>query len=278
MLSSCLNGQTGPEAPLAGFGTMGAALAGFGFLTGWPDRPPCAPFGAYTDYVSPRFALCAILAALDHRRRTGRGQHIDCAQIEASIHMITGATLDYQIRGQVPKAQGNAHPAYAPSGVYPVRGEDAWIAIAACDAASWDALCKLANCGWEGDARFSTAAARLEQREVLDLAVAGWTRDLEVDLLEASLQAAGIAAHRVSRSADLFEDPQLQARQHFIELEHRTLGPIALEASRMRLARTPARCRAPGPMIGEHNEEILKRILGLSDEEVTSFALSGALE
>ncbi len=278
MLSSCLQGQTGPEAMLAGFGTMGASLAGFGQLTGWPDRPPSAPFGAYTDYVSPRFACAAILAALEHRARTGEGQLIDCSQVESSMQMIGEAMLDYQVNGNTQGARGNAHRLYAPSGVYPVRGEDRWIALAAPSQAVFEALSKLADRGWAFDRRFATPEARLEHRAALDQEIALWTRDRELAELEAELQAAGVPAHRVSTAADLAEDPQLRAREHFVWLEHPLLGSVPFEASRCALSATPARYRGAGPMIGQHNHEILSGILGLSDDEIAELAASGALE
>ncbi len=105
MLSSCLMGQTGPLAKIAGFGNMAAAIAGFTNLTGWPDRPPCGVFGAYTDYVAPRFTAIAILAALDHRRRTGEGQYIDQSQAECAIHFLGPAILDYTVNGRVDGAR-----------------------------------------------------------------------------------------------------------------------------------------------------------------------------
>ncbi|HLZ71587.1 MAG TPA: CoA transferase, partial [Dehalococcoidia bacterium] len=107
MVSTCLNGQTGPEAGLAGFGTMGAMIAGFGELAGWPDKDPAGPFLAYTDYVSPRYIASAILAALDHRRRTGEGQYIDLSQVEAALHFLTPALLDYTVNGRITRRAGN---------------------------------------------------------------------------------------------------------------------------------------------------------------------------
>ena len=100
MISSCLNGQNGPHSTLAGFGTMGAQLAGFGYLAGWPDRAPAGPMGAYTDYIAPKFTIAAVLAALDHRRRTGEGQYIDFSQGEASAQFLATALLDYTANGQ----------------------------------------------------------------------------------------------------------------------------------------------------------------------------------
>jgi len=257
---------------------MGAALAGFGFVTGWPDRRPAAPFMAYTDYVSPRFSLTALLAALDHRRRSGEGQHIDCSQAECSIHFLGAAILEASVNGRVMAARGNASPHYAPSGVYRTAGDDRWIAIAAPDDAAFSALSEFAGIAWTNDARFASAKARLAHHEALDAEIEAWTADREVADLETGLQARGVPAHRVSTSRDCSEDPQLAARGHFIELEHATLGPVTYEASRFVLSSTPARLERAGPTLGQHNSEILGGILGLSDDEITELAIEGAIE
>src|SRR4029450_3557681 len=107
MLSTCLMGQTGPWASFAGYGNLAAAVSGFSNLGGWPDRPPSGPFSAYTDYVSPRFVAIAILAALEHRRRAGEGQLIDCSQAEASLHFLGPALLDHTVNGRLWERTGN---------------------------------------------------------------------------------------------------------------------------------------------------------------------------
>lgn len=278
MLSSCLSGQTGPERKLAGYGTMGAALAGFGFITGWPDRPPAAPFMAYTDYVSPRFSTVALLAALEHRRRTGEGQHIDCSQAESSMHFLGPAILEPTVNSRVLRPRGNASPHFAPSGVYPAAGDDRWVALAAPDETTWRAFAGVGSAGWADDPRFSTPTARLANRDALDDAIAGWSQDKTVEMLEELLQAEGVPVHRVCTSRDCFEDPQLAAREHFIELEHATLGPVPYESSRMTFSRTPARLQRAGPTLGQHNEAILSGILGLSDEQIAELVIAGAIE
>ena len=130
MMSTSLMGQTGPRREFAGFGNLAGAVSGFYELTGWPDRSPAGPFLAYTDYVAPRFAVAALLAALDLRRRTGCGQHLDLSQAEASIHFLAPAVLDHTVNGNHPTRLGNADPWIAPHGVYRCAGDDAWVAIA----------------------------------------------------------------------------------------------------------------------------------------------------
>lgn len=278
MLSTCLNGQTGPERDLAGYGTMGAALAGFGYVTGWPDRPPAAPFMAYTDYVSPRFALAALLAAVDHRDRTGEGQHIDCSQAEASIHNLGAAILDAGVNCRATRRRGNASPHYAPSGVYPVRGEDQWVALAAPDCATFSALADEAALGWADDPRFATPEARLGHMAELDDEIARWTVRHEVADLEVTLQARGVPVHRVSLSADLFADPQLERRGHFVVLDHPVVGRVPYESSRFVLSRTPAQLVRPAPTHGQHNQQVLGELLGYTDDEITELVIAGAIE
>jgi crotonobetainyl-CoA:carnitine CoA-transferase CaiB-like acyl-CoA transferase len=279
MMSSCLNGQTGPHAALAGFGTMGAALAGFTELAGWPDRPPAGPFGAYTDYVAPKFIAAALLAALDYRRRTGEGQYIDLAQAEAAMHFLTPAILDYTVNGHVQTRVGNFSPHEAPHGVYPCAGDDRWVAIACATEAQWQALCDaMDHPEWKADPRFLTLPARAANHEALDALIAAWTAPRPVEEIEQRLQVAGVPVHRVTTSADCFADPQLAHRGHFVTVEHPQLGPVPVENARFRLSRTPARVPWPGPTFGQHNDQVLREILGLSDEEIVRLVTSGALE
>jgi crotonobetainyl-CoA:carnitine CoA-transferase CaiB-like acyl-CoA transferase len=278
MLSACLNGQTGPDRMLAGYGNMGACMAGFGELTGWPDRPPAAPFSAYTDFTSPKFITAALLAALDHKRRTGQGQYIDVSQVEAPIHLLARAFLDYTVNGRIQTRMGNGLREYAPTGVYPCVGTDRWVALAAPTDAVWRALCSASGRGWSEDPRFVTAIARLEHREILDDAIGSWTIGFEPGVLEDILQRAGVPVHRVSTSADTLADPQLEARRHIIILDHPRLGPVPVETSRMRFSRTPATTAWPGPEIGQHNDYVLRELLGLTDQEVIELVSDEALE
>lgn len=287
MMSSCLNGQTGPQSFLAGFGTMGAQLAGFGHITGWPDRPPAGPFVAYTDYVSPKYVAASLLAALDHRRRTGEGQYIDFSQAEASLHFLAPTVLDYLVNGHVQGRAGNFSAEHAPHGVYPVRvdgGEetefsDRWVAIACGTEEQWRRLCVAAgHADWQSDPRFANFAARQANGDALDAAIATWTAGRDAFTVEQTLQAAGVPVHRATTSADALADPQLRFRGHFVEVDHPEVGRVPIEHSRLRLSRTPAPVPAPGPLLGQHNDHILRDILGMGDEEIVELTLSGALE
>lgn len=279
MLSSCLMGQTGPLASFAGFGNLAAAIAGFFTVTGWPDRAPAGPFGAYTDYVSPRFSVAALLAALDHRRRTGEGQYIDFSQAEAALHFLGPALLDYTVNGRVWGRAGNTDPAMAPHGVYPALGEDRWVAIAVATDAQWVSLCALmGRDDLRRDATLGTGAGRLGRRDELDEAVAAWTRLGDRYDLQERMQARGVPAHAVQGGADFKADPHLAARGHFVTLEHPLYGSTTVEGSRYRLSRTPAAVTRCAPSIGRDTFEVLDGILGYDAERMAELAAAGVLE
>jgi crotonobetainyl-CoA:carnitine CoA-transferase CaiB-like acyl-CoA transferase len=278
MLSTCLMGQTGPLAKYAGFGNLAHSITGFGLLCGWPDRAPAGPFGAYTDYIAPRFSAVAILAALDHRRRTGEGQHIDLAQGEASIHFLAPAILDYTVNGRIEAAAGNTDRDAAPHGVYPAAGDDRWIALAVHDDAQFAALANaLGEPALATDPRFATAAARRTNGEALDAVIAGWTGGRDPHAAEAALQAAGVPASVVAGSDDLCRDPQLAHREHVRYVAHPTYGTTPVEGPRALLSRTPGTVRGAAPTLGRDNDAVLREILGYDEERVTELVIAGAL-
>lgn len=279
MLSSNLFGQTGPLAMFAGFGTMGAAVAGFNSVIGWPDRDP-AMVGAYTDCVAPRFTVPAILAALDHRDRTGQGQYIDLAQAEASMHFLTPAVLDYHVNGHVQGREGNRDRDMAPHGVYPAAGDDLWVAIAVANDEQWRALCDvIGRDDLATDKRFSRPEARLTNQDELDAIVGDWTSEREKGEAEALLQARGVPAHALAHgTAEALQDPQLVHRDHFVELPHEIHGTTTVEGSRFRLSRTPAKIDRAAPTFGRDNFYVLETILGYSPEHIAELAAAGILE
>jgi crotonobetainyl-CoA:carnitine CoA-transferase CaiB-like acyl-CoA transferase len=278
MLSSNLFGQTGPLSMFAGFGTMGAAIAGFNSIIGWPDRAP-AMVAAYSDYVAPRFIVAAVLAAVDHRERTGQGQHIDLAQAEASMHFLSPALLDFELNGHVQRGEGNNDRHMAPHGVYPAIGEEHWVAIAIGTDAHWQALCEeMGQPELASDDRYATAAARLAAREHLDAIVGAWTADSEMNAIEAALQARGVPAHAVQNSPEQVADPQLVHRGHFVELEHPVHGTTTVGGSHFRLSRTPARIERAAPTFGRDNFEVLSEILGYDADRIAELAAAAVLE
>jgi len=279
MVSTCLMGQTGPLATYAGFGNLAASITGFGNLCGWPDRAPAGPFGAYTDYVAPRFTAASILAALDHRRRTGEGQHLDVAQGEASIHFLGPAMLDYTVNGNVEMPAANADHDAVPHGVYPAAGDERWLAIAVRSDAEFAALCRvLARPELARDERFASAASRRRNVGELDAIVTAWTKEQDANAAAGQLQDAGVPASVAANSQDLCTDPQLVHRGHVQRIPHPTYGTTPVEGSRFRLSDTPAAIAHDAPTLGRDNQYVLETILGYGEERITELVIAGALE
>jgi crotonobetainyl-CoA:carnitine CoA-transferase CaiB-like acyl-CoA transferase len=281
MLSTSMNGQTGPRRKFAGFGTVMAPMAGFSELTGWPDRAPGSPYGAYTDFISPRFAATALLAALDHRRRTGEGQYLDIAQYEASVQLHAPWLLDLEVNGELASRDGNRSPAAAPHGIYRCADEDGrerWVAIAVEDDAQWAAfITALGGPPWAREERFGTLRGRKASEDALDAHVSAWTagrRSSEVFyLLQPDVPAAPVHDAR-----DLQRDPQIQFRRYFRELDHTVMGPSLYEGRQAELSLTPPVLSKAAPCLGEDSRLVLSELLGLDDAEIDELIGLGVVE
>jgi crotonobetainyl-CoA:carnitine CoA-transferase CaiB-like acyl-CoA transferase len=275
LVSTCLNGQTGPIAQFAGFGNLGAALAGFVDYWGWPDRPPAGPAGAYTDYVATRSITSAVLGALEHRRQTGEGQHVDVSQAEAAMHFLTPGIVRYGVDGKTIDRAGNSDPVMCPHGTYPSRGNDRWVAIACQTPGDWKRLAALI--GEEArDPRFDTLLGRRRNVTDLEAVISAWTSQLEAREVERLCQEQGIAAHAVMGSSEALADPHLKG--HFHTMPQSAMEEAVVEGPRIALSRTPPVMDRAGPALGEHNDYVLREILGLDDEAITELVIAGALE
>jgi benzylsuccinate CoA-transferase BbsF subunit len=279
MLSSCLMGQSGPLAGFVGFGNMAAAVSGFYNLCGWPDRPPSGPFGAYTDYVAPRFGAVAVLAALDYRRRMGKGQYIDQSQAESALHFLAPALLDCATNGRMSQGLGNDDPNYAPHGVYPALGNDSWVAIACMTEEHWRRLCSLmARDDLVNSKNFATVSARQLNRGALDQIIGAWTSSLSAGAAEVLLQGKGVPAAAVKDSRAVCEDEQLASRGYLVEIDHPAGGKTVIEGSRVVLSRTRASISRPAPIIGGDNQYVLQSILGYDEGRIGELLAVGALQ
>lgn len=265
MLSTCLFGQDGPLGTYAGYGTAGGAIAGFYHLTGWPDRPPCGPFGAYTDYPSPRFATCALIAAINHRRLTGVGQYLDFSQAESASNFLTPAILDYTVNGVVQDRLGNSDPYMSPHGVFPCAGDDKWIAIACRDDDDWKNLAKVIG---RIDLVGMNYNDRKQHNERLHNMVSSWSSRRSVADAEGALIEAGVPAHRVQHSDACMDDPQFAHVNHFVQIPHSMHGEVTVENSRITLSATPANVTRRAPMFGEDTENVLRSFLSYDDTKI----------
>jgi len=278
MLSTCMQGQSGPHAKHSGLGMHLSALAGFSHIAGWPDRQPIE-LNLYTDFIVPRFNAVAILAAIDYRRRTGKGQYIDVSQYEASLHFMAPLILDYVVNQRVAMRMGNRYAYAAPHGAYRCRGEDRWCAIAVFTDEEWQNFGKvIGNPAWTTNPKFSTLSARKENEDELDGLVEEWTINHSPEEVMTMMQVAGVAGGVLQTGEDLMEhDPQLRNRHFFRELDHPEIGKYRIRGPSFVLSKSPCEVRR-APLLGEHNEYAFKEILGMSDEEITELLIEGAIE
>ncbi|MBI2169427.1 MAG: CoA transferase [Actinobacteria bacterium] len=259
MVSSCLNGQTGPHKDYPGFGGQGAALSGWNFVTGWPEREPVGPFGTITDSLAPRFVATALAAGLLYRRATGEGVYLDVSQVECGVYALTDWLLHYRKTGEARGRNGNGHPRALVHGVFPCRGDDRWVAVACWTDEDRDALARVVG-GADPDA------------------LGAWTSTQDREEVAETLQALGIEAIPVQGFEDLLADPQLAHRGHFVTLDHPVMGPGPYERNGFRVADAPGGYASPGPTLGQHTREVLAGILGLTDQEVDALEADGALD
>ncbi|MDP6606543.1 MAG: CoA transferase [Dehalococcoidia bacterium] len=278
MLSSCLRGQTGPERTYGGFGTQGAALAGLHHITGWPDRLPAGPWGAYTDLIAPRYGLAALGSALYERNASGRGQHVDLSQVEAAIHFIEPLLLDYTVNGRVAQPAGHHSLTSCPHGVYAAAGTERYVAIDVQTAEQWHALIEAVPSLYPfDDEQFDSLAARRVQRPQLDVALRQWCAGRDAWEVAEELRAFGVPAAALARPSDLYEDPQLSHRGFFVTLDHSVMGPTPYDGPVTHFSETPARLRKAAPTLGEDTHYVLEQLLGLSGDEISRHAAAGVL-
>jgi benzylsuccinate CoA-transferase BbsF subunit len=224
----------------------------------------------YPDHsVNPGHGLVAILAALLHRQRTGRGQYVEVSQLESTLCLLGPQILAYSLDRVTPEPIGNESDDVAPYGVFACANGE-WLAIFVSTDAQWRGLGRVAaGQGWATDQGHATAAARLADRAALNAALAEWVRPQDGFVLMEALQKAGVPAGLVQTAKDLMErDPQLAARGHFVTVEHAEMGPVVYNAIPYKLSRTPGGIQRSAPLLGEHNDLVFREWLGVDAEEM----------
>jgi crotonobetainyl-CoA:carnitine CoA-transferase CaiB-like acyl-CoA transferase len=274
-------GLSGPERDYVSYGPTLQALTGYTLLMAEPDGPP-AGFGySYSDLAGGNLGALAVLAALWQRRRTGSGQEVDLAQLEAVASLVGPVLLDVALNGGPSRPTGNASeeaPA-APHGVYPCAGHERWLAITVFGDAEWARfVVAIGAPAWTAEARFASAAARLAHAADLDRCVAAWTRTHDAEAAMALLQRAGVAAGLVADAEDVCaRDPQLAARGHFTDVPTPEGRTVRIDGPPFLLSETPARVSGPGPLLGEHTDEVLREVLGLDAATLADLRAAGVL-
>jgi benzylsuccinate CoA-transferase BbsF subunit len=278
MMRTCMHGHTGPLSKQHGQGFILTALSGVDALISWPDRAPSGAYGPFTDYIAPQFNTICLIAALDYRRRTGKGQYIDQSQHEAAMQVISPLILDYTVNQRDIAPCGNRLSYAAPHGIYRCKGDDRWCAIAVFTDEEWASFCKvISKPALTEDPKFATLLKRKENEDVLDKLVESWTGRRTAEDVMKLMQTAGVAAGVVSNAKDMAEDPQMKYYNFFVEREHPVQKKIPFyHGPGFRLSDETYEVGRSN-LLGEHNDYVFTKILGLSDEEFAGLVAEGVI-
>jgi benzylsuccinate CoA-transferase BbsF subunit len=267
MLSSSAVGATGPDRSYAGYAPTFAALSGIAELTGFADGTP-VPLSGSVDLRVGTASAFALLAALHHREKTGEGQHIDLSSTEVMSSMIGEAFLEYDMTGRVPERIGNRDPVMAPHGCYVCTGEESWVSIAVGSEEEWESLKRIIADPALDDDEFRGPLERWHAQDRLDAIIERWTREREPGDVVEALQGAGIAAMQVHTSASIAGDPHVREREVLHRVDHPVIGERLVVGPPWRFSGDEVSVRRAAPLIGEHNDYVLRDLLHLSPEEI----------
>lgn len=276
-------GLTGPLKSWVAWGWQLLAYTGVMRLWGYPDSPMetrCKI--AWPDRVGAVTMALGVLAALEHRARTGQGQFIEAGMLEAQGSMMGPAILDYTVNGNEWDAMGYQEilgAPYAPYGCYPCFGEDNWIIIACAGDEEWQSMVNLiGKSSWAADAKFATKAGRKAQGSELDQKLSQWTQKHTAKQVFRLLQEAGVAAGIPSSGEDLFHDIHLRARGHIVESQAQPWGKMTHHGLPGIPSRSTANAARPAPWIGSHNDQVFGEILGLSEQDIAALKAAEAIK
>jgi len=262
----------GPKQDWTTWGMNLLTMSGFTYAWAHPETPPTDRMasGFIGDYIAGAEAAAAIVGALLYRASTGKGQHLELSQAEATISVLGPSYLDYAINKRVTTPRGNRHPQFAPYNCYPCKGEDCWCVIAVLDETDWRQFCAaLEYPKWTEDVRFQNMENRLKNADDLDKNIEKWTRQYTPHQVMKMLQFFGVAAGAVQNNEDVYYDLQLRNQGFMIEQNLPRLGKIDISGIPVHMSEGQ---RSPGKttsVLGEHNDYVFKKLLNLSPEEIT---------
>ncbi len=270
-------GQTGPYADQAGYGSIGEAMGGLRYITGDPAGAPSRVGISIGDSLAALFATIGALSALHARARTGHGQVVDCAIYEAVLGVMESLVTEYDVAGHIRERTGSILPKIAPSNVYPTADQELVVIGANQDTVFRRLAEAMARPELASDARFATHTARGEHQEELDRLIAEWTATIGTGELIERLRTGGVPVGRIYRAPDMLEDPHFRARGSIVRVPHPQLGDLAMQNVVPRLSDTPGRIEWCGPALGQHNDEVYRRLLGLGDDELDQLRAAGVV-
>ena len=271
-------GNTGPWKSYLGYGIGQEQLSGMAHMTGYRGEGPMKSGINHGDPITGSHAAGVLMAALRHRRRTGKGMYIDVSQQESSVALMGPEVLAYQMTGREPERRGNRSAWYAPANSYPCAGDDRWVTIAATNQEQWRNLTQVMEVPeLAGDPRFATAAQRRENEDELDRTISKWTIGRDAYDIAHQLQRVGVPAAPVLRGPDLLADPHYRERGTFVTVDHPQVGHNQYPGIPWKMSATPGQVRWPSPALGQHNREVYGELLGLTGTEIDQLEKSGTI-
>ena len=270
-------GQTGPYAKRAGYGAIGEAMGGLRYTTGDPSLPPSRAGISIGDSLAATHACLGGMMALHQVRLTGRGQVVDASIYESVLAMMENTVTEYDVGDYIRERTGSFLPKIAPSNVYPTK-EDVWLVIGANQDSVWARMAEaMGHPEWATDERFATHQARGINQIELDEIISDWTRHFAVGDLEVLLNEHGIPNGKIYRAPEMMEDPQFQARESIVRVDHPEFGNIAMQNVTPKFSETQGAVRHPGPALGEHNDYVWGEVVGKSVDEIVNLKDRGVI-
>ena len=270
-------GQHGPYAAQRGYDILAQAISGYLSITGFPENPPTKSGQSISDYYAGMLCAFSIVSALHYRHRTGKGQRIDLALLDSLVVALDNLGERYTVGGEILTRSGNVAFTGSSTGVYPTTDGHVAVSAGASDAV-WCRFCEIiGRDDLTRDPGFATAAARRDRRDAIAAIIQGWTGQRSKAEVVRVLTAAGVPAAPVNDVAEMVADPQIKAREMFVELDHPTYGPLKTTGTPLKLSETPGRVRWLAPMPGEHNEEVFVGLLGYSRADLARWHAEGVI-
>ncbi len=271
MISLPAHGSTGPWKDTGGYAASIEQTAGIPMLTGFPEGLPKMSSAGFTDPIAGINGASAVLMALLHRQKTGKGQYIDLSQVEATTSLIGDAIVEYAMNGIVPSRRGNRHPFAAPHGYYRCQGVDKWLGLAIYNDDEWKKLCRImGKPGLTRESKYISIESRWQHQDEIDPIISAWTCQHDHYTAMHRLQKAGITAGAVLNPEELLSDPHLTFRNSYYRIDHAVMGEhlYQVPTSAMRLSGISPGITLPAPLLGEHNAYVLGEILNIPAADI----------
>jgi len=283
-VSNCGFGHVGPYSHFRTWGPIVQAISGLTFTSALPNQAPAGWGFSYMDHTGGYYMAMAILMALIHRQRTGEGQWVDLATTDAALGLHGPALLDWTVNGRPtrqetqPSSNRNQWPPMAPHGIYNCAGDDEWVAIACRDEADWQAFINKVNEDWCQEPLFESLNERIINQDLLDEHINSWTSGRDKFEVAKELCSLGVPASAVQKPAERVDHDQSTEQFDLWPTAHHTkMGDVRVDGQPVHFSKTDWKITHGGPCLGEHTQEVLTELLGLSDEDVQQLREEGVV-